>query len=290
MALSRLLLPAVAAAVIAGGDVANAAPSEPLSATVELHPAVVRFGDPVNASVTVVLDPDLVDVRTVRVEPSVAPYAPAGPPKVTSSTSGATEKLRYSYVLMCVDSGCLPGKKPRVLAFPSTVVSATSGTKTLTARAAMPRLTVSSRLPAGATASASPRFLAPTTLPPARYAVSPTLLSDLLVAATALLGVAGLALLARELVRLSRYRRRRAAVLRTPLEIALAYVRQAARRPAAADRRKALGLLARTLDDRGDDVLASSVDAAAWGERPPDSERVLAFADEVEAADRDRRR
>lgn len=284
MALSRVLAAAAAAVAVAGGGIATAAPAAPLGASAELRPAATLFGDPVSASVIVVLDRATVDARSVRVEPSFAPYAPTGPPKVTRRTSGARETLRYSYVLMCVDSGCLPGKHPLVVRFPPAAVSATSGRRTLNVRAVLPHLTVSSRLPAGATASASPHFRAPATVPAVRYSVSPTALSDLLVAATALLGAAGAALLARELARLSRDRRRRAAARRTPLEIALAYARQAARRPAAADRRKALGFLAEALDGRGDDALASSADAAAWAERPPDGARVLALADEVEAA------
>lgn len=286
MALSRILAAIAVVAAAGSAGIAHASPGAPLTAAATARSGHVRFGDPVSVSVTVVVDRTAVDARTVRVEPSFAPYVPTGPPHVTRSASGSSETLRYSYVLSCVDDGCLPGKKPLVVTFPPALVRATSGTRTVTAHAAMPRITVSSRLPAGATASVSPRFLAPRSVPPVRYAVSPLLLSDLLVAATALLGVAGLALLARELVRLSRDRRRRAAARRTPLEVALAYARQAALRPAP-DRRKAVGFLAETLDDRGDEGLASSADALAWAERPPDSERVLALAEEVETAVRE---
>lgn len=276
MALKRFVAVAVAAIFALGAGTAQAAP---LAARASFRPATVLFGDPVRAIVTVTLDSSAVDAGGVHVEPSFTPYSPTGPPTVKRTESGPSETLEYSYRLMCVDDGCLPGKKPLVLRFPPVVVTA----KGLMVRAALPALTVSSRLGPGATASASPRFRAPETVPPVQYSVSPGLLSWLLVAAATMLGVAALLVLGLGGVRLAAQRRRRALLRRTPLEVALAYVRQAAPRPAS-DRRKALGLLAGTLDARGDDALAAEANEAAWEEQPPGSERALALADEVEAA------
>jgi hypothetical protein len=110
-------------------------------------------------------------------------------------------------------------------------------------------------------------------------------LADALTTAAALLAAAAMLVLSRGLLR--SLRRRRAAPPRTPLEIAIAYVRQAARRPVAADRRKALGYLAEILDESGDASRAASTDAIAWSEETPQAERALALADEVESETRD---
>jgi hypothetical protein len=262
----------------AGGGAA-AVPSTPLAATAGLEPAQVFFGDPVDATVTVVLDRTDVKSSTVRVEPSFAPYAPSGTPAVTRTVSGSFETLRYAYTLVCVNDGCLPGTTPRNVQFPPAAVRA--GTRT--AHASWPELVVSSRLGRDATASGTPTFVAPTALPAVRFAVAPGALADALTAAAGLLAAVAMILLAREASRYRERRRRGEAARRTPLEVALAFAREAAHRPVAADRRKALGLLAEVLDERGDATLAASADAAAWGESPPDGERLLSFADEVES-------
>jgi hypothetical protein len=72
----------------------------------------------------------------------------------------------------------------------------------------------------------------------------------------------------------------------TPLEAALAYTRDAAGRPDPADRRKALELLATTLEDEGAPALAGSAEDAAWSEEPPSPDRARELADEVEASTR----
>jgi hypothetical protein len=182
-----------------------------------------------------------------------------------------------------VNEGCLPGSAPRTVRFPPAKVRAAAGTRVTTARAAWPKLVVSSRLDTAATASGTPRFVGPSGLPRAKYAVAPRALADALTVAAALLAAAAMLLLAREAARYRDRRRHGAAARRTPLEVALAYAREAAGRPVAADRRKALGFLAEVLDERGDSSLAASADAVAWAEEPPGGRQVLALADEIES-------
>ncbi|HEY2072660.1 MAG TPA: hypothetical protein VGG88_03710 [Gaiellaceae bacterium] len=263
-----------------GGGPAGPPPARPLAARAALVPAQTLFGDPVVATITVVLDRELVAGGSVRVEPSFAPYAPTGLPSVTRTTAGRLETLQYRYTLECVNDGCLPGRAPLTVRFPAFVVSGSSVKQAVS----WPALVVSSRLSAAATAAGSPQFVEPDGLPPVRYSVSPGMLGDVLVVLAGLLALAGMLLLVREVLLRNEARRRRAADRRSPLEIALDYVRQAAGRPLASDRRKALGLLAEILDERGDDALAVSADAAAWAEGAPEPSTVLAIADEVESA------
>ena len=64
---------------------------------------------------------------------------------------------------------------------------------------------------------------------------------------------------------------------------ALALVRAARARPAP-DRRRALGLLSRTLRRRGDAGEASAAADLAWSEPEPDPDRMGQLADRVESA------
>lgn len=269
-----------------GGGGTGSAPVGPLAATAALEPAQVFFGDPVGATVTVTLDRAAIAASSVRVEPSFAPYAPTRSPRVTRTSSGRSETLRFAYTLVCVDDGCLPGTTPRSVRFPPAAVRALDGAHVVTTRATWTVLAVSSRLDKAAIASGTPRFVGPSGLPAVTYAIAPGALTDALTAVAALLAVAAMLVIVREFARYRTRRHQGVAARRTPLEIALAYAREAASRPSAVDRRKALGFLSGILDERGDSTLAASADAVAWAEEPPDGPQVLALADEVEAETR----
>jgi hypothetical protein len=258
-------------------------PTTPLAAVAALEPAQVFFGDPVDATVTVTLDRAAVAASSVRVEPSFAPYAPTGTPSVRRTSSGRSETLRYTYTLVCVNDGCLPGSTPRSVRFPPASVRATAGDRAARTRATWPALVVSSRLDKAATASGTPKFVGPSGLPATKYAVAPGALADALTAAAGLLAAAAMLLLVREAARYRERGRRGVTARRTPLEVALAYAREAAGRPVTADRRKALGFLAEVLDEQGDSSLAASAGEAAWAEDPPEGTQVLALVDEIES-------
>ncbi|HEY4411747.1 MAG TPA: hypothetical protein VGN06_02005 [Gaiellaceae bacterium] len=266
-----------------GGGGNGSAPATPLAATAALEPAEVFFGDPVAATVAVTLERGAIDASSVRVEPSFAPYAPTGSPRVTRTSSGRSETLSFAYTLLCVDDGCLPGTRPRSIRFPPATVRALAGAHAVTTRATWSPLAVSSRLDKAALASATPKFVGPSGLPAVKFTIAPGPLTEALTAIAGLLAAVAMLLIVRELARYRTRRRQGAAARRTPLEIALAYAREAAGRPSAADRRKALGFLSEVLDERGDASLAASADAVAWAEEPPEGPQVLALADEVEA-------
>ena len=68
----------------------------------------------------------------------------------------------------------------------------------------------------------------------------------------------------------------------SPLEAAIAYTREAADRADPTDRRKAIGLLARTLAAEGHDSLAASTTTVAWSDTPPSPASARTLADEAE--------
>ncbi|HEV2590644.1 MAG TPA: hypothetical protein VGU02_02005 [Gaiellaceae bacterium] len=263
------------------GATSSGAPATPLAARATLAPAQVLFGDQVRATITVAFDRSAVNSSSVQVEPSFAPYAPQGSPAVTRTRSGRTETLHYEYMLECTSEACLPGGKPLVVQFPPVVVTAASRGRMHNVHAAWPQLLVSSRIRSG---TGKLVFAGPGGVPRARFDVSPGALTGLLLVLAGILSAAAVAILVREGFRLAATRRHDAEARRTPLEIALERVREAAGRPESADRRKALGHLAQVLARRGDAAIAGTVDEAAWRPAAPDDARMFSIAEEVESS------
>jgi hypothetical protein len=285
---------ALAAAVVGAGLVATGlgwwntepslhSPAHPLLVRTRLEPGAAFFGDPVVAVVAVDLDPRVVVAGSVRVEASFAPYLESTPPLIGHDAGGREETVTYSYTIQCVSDGCLPVGARRVVRLPAVVVTARGDGRELRVTAAMPAATVVSRLAAPDLRSATPPFVSASSLPPPSYGVPPTATALMLTVTAALLGAGAVFLVGAELAGLAA-RRRDALEEPTPLLSALAFVRDAARRPDAADRRKALELLADTLAGQGSPSLADSAEQVAWGEAPPSPERALEVADRVEAA------
>jgi hypothetical protein len=255
--------------------------AHPLAVRTRLVPSAAFFGDPLVAQVAVDLDSRVVAPGSVRVEPSFAPYVQSAPAAVDRTTVGRQETIVYSYTIQCVSDGCLPVGARRIVRLPAVVVTARAGGRQLTVTAAMPAASVASRLGTSDFRSATPQFLHSSLLPPPSYGASPTALALALTVVAGLLGAGAAVLLGVELAVLAR---RRSASLEepAPLRSALAFVRDAARRPDAADRRKALELLAETLAGQGNPTLADTAERVAWAEPPPSAERALELADQVE--------
>jgi hypothetical protein len=264
------------------GAPAGGAPSSALEVRTSFEPNPSFFGDPVVAQVAVQRDTRVVAARSLRVDASFAPYVETAPPAVSRSRAGSAETTLYRYTIQCVTDGCLPLGKPRTVQFPPVVVTASAGTRSVKATGRWAPMLVTSRLTAADVAASAGRFRRPATMPRPVYAVSPGPLAGALTAAAVILALAALALLGVELTRLAARRRRDRAAELTQLEVALAYVREAASRDDAADRRKAVGLLAETLAVEGRGGLAASADDVAWSEVPPSQARTLRLADEVE--------
>jgi hypothetical protein len=264
----------------------GAPPAHRLAVSTSLEPHPAFYGDVLTAEIDVEINSADVAAKSVRVVPGFGPYVETNPPKVTESGVGSDRTLRYRYSIQCVSEFCLPGAKPFALQIPPVTVTAKAGSQQLKATATWPTTFIASRLTAKDIARTHFRFAK--TVPAPKYTVPPGTLAGLLTAAAGILAVAALALIGFELVRLVERRRRRALVVLTPLETALAYTRDAARRPDAADRRRALGLLAKTLDSEGvATTLADTAADVAWSEEPPTPDRAIELADEVESTAKD---
>ena len=261
---------------------ADRAAAHPLSVRTTLLPGTALFGDPVIAQVTVVVDSGVVDPGSVRVVPGFAPFVESAPPVVSRTTVGSDVTYRYRYSIQCVSDGCLPAGGSRVVKLPGALVKAQAGARPLSAVASWPPATISTRLSESDVHATTPRFRHSASLPAPLYAVSPGTLALSLTVVGALLALAAAVILGAELVAQLRRRRARAA-FRTPLESALDFVRDAARRRDADDRRKALELLAETLETEGNPSLAGTAWQAAWAEQPPSPERALEVVEDVEA-------
>lgn len=228
-----------------------------------LAPRPVLFGDAVTAHVDV-----LGDARSVRVDASFAPWQATA----HETTSGGKRSFRYT--LSCLDSACLP----RTFRFPPVTVTAQlRNGRTVTVRRAWPALAVVGRFSPAAVGAPRPPFRADTALPAPSYAVAPGPLALALDVVAGLLAAVAAALVAFELLRRARLRGRFVDT-RPPLVRALALVREAERRPPP-DRRKAVALLARTLEEHG---LAERAARVAWSPEQPSPERLEQLADEVE--------
>jgi len=285
---SRSLLAAAALIAICvaspSGALGAAAPlAAPLQVTTAFLPKAAFFGDPVVAQVSVAFPPAAVEAATVQVTPSFAPFAQTGPAQVTHGHQGSDELVTYSYPIQCYTNLCVALRGALRVRLPPVLVTAKSATGgELRATGRWRPTLVESRLTKKAIASLTPYFYWSTRLPGVSYAISPTLWAAILVVVGVLFGLGAAALVGVELVTL-RERLKRAALERlTPLERALAFTRQAARRPDATDRRKALNLLAQALESDGRARLAGRSGAAAWSPVPPTPGTATELADAVE--------
>jgi hypothetical protein len=263
------------------------APKHPISVQATLTPRPSLFGDPVTAEVDVQIDERTVDRSSLHVDPRFDPFVPTRAPDVSHSRVGRHETVRYRYTLQCLSDNCVPDrKKPLVVQLRPFVVTATSGSRQVHAASTWPVTAILSRLQPRDVASFNPRFRRPRAVPAPTYSLSPSRTADILTAVGALIALVSLAVLAGEAARLLERRRRRRTVVLSPLEEALAYTRDSASRADPADRRKALELLARTLEAEGAPALADTAGDVAWSEEAPTPEQALELADEVEGTTR----
>jgi hypothetical protein len=255
-------------------------PERPLSATAILDTRALSFGDQLGARVEVLVDPRRVDVGSVRVRPRFAPW------RVVSSAadrrSAAGTLLTYRYTLECLSPACLPGRTLAERRFlPALVVYRTSSGRSVRSAVEWPPYRVATRLTSPDIGDPTQHLEADTSLPPVSYRIAPGTLQALLAALSALLVLAAGVLMYRALPR-------RRAIVRDPdlppLERALLLVRASTANGYPAERRRALGGLARALRADGRPDLAQAAVRLAWSSRPPSSEAASAFADRVEEA------
>jgi hypothetical protein len=255
----------VAMLSLASAGTAGGAPT-PFVVSAGFSPPTIHYGDPVTAVVDVHFDPRRIARASIRPAPSFGPFVLVARPVVEDVGSSL---VRFRYSLLCVTEGCLPVHASKVIRLKPLRVTAGGGSATTSWQP----LRVVSRLHPSDLRGEAP-FRSPDAPPPPRYRVGPGGLATGLIAAAALctLGAVGL------LIAAVRRRRRRPVTRRaSPLELAIAYVRDSTGRPAP-DRRRALELLS----EAADDDLAPDAADAAWSRHAPTPAAAGELADRAE--------
>lgn len=287
-----LLLAAGAVAAIAAvllvrswtDDDATILSTDLIAARAELLPQTHDFGDPVLARVDVLVDHAFVDPDSLRLEPTFAPYRISRRPEPERSEIGTTTRVRYEFVLSCLQRACLPKGASRQFEFPPgqlSYVITEIGERQTTSFEWIP-IDVSSRL--GTKGIEQALRADALDVPPVSYRVSPHLVAGLALALGGLLTLAALALIAPllPLEALSRRLRARRASRRSAVARALALVRDADARERQDELRRALERLSRELRGVRSPELARDARRLAWSEDNPPSEGVGALSTEVE--------
>ncbi len=265
--MTRFLGSLLAFAVVLGG--APPAGATAVQISTRTTPQRALFGDVIHATITVRAS------AVATVQAGFSPYEVMGS-RSTSSRSGGVVTTTWTFALQCLQPQCAPGPGARRIALaPSRVLV---GSRVLTAR--FSRAVVDTRATPAQVAHPERSFLHPTTPPAPTYRFAPDTMRRLLFAAAALLVLLAVGLL----WPLLRRRSQSATVRqRDALAHALALVRAARSRPPP-DRRRALGLLSRTLRRQGDAQVARDAADLAWSEPDPDADRMETLAERVEGS------
>lgn len=276
-------------------------PTPRIQANAVLTPRTVAFGDTITARVDVTLDRDRVDPDSVRVATDFTPWRPTVDVDRRRRDGETTTHLRTTWTLRCLASACLPPALPLHLPFPPATVTYDTVEKQVRPARPLnlrwPELVVQSRLDATGTSPASGSGSSPfetpwradlVSMPSVSYRLDPDAARLPLFAAAG-----GFALLGLGLVYLGRPRRRPQLVLApeepptpvlTPVEQALALLEDSVAADGAADRRRALELVAAELAGRGNHDLAQLVRRLAWSRQTPEVERTTPLAEQVRPA------
>jgi hypothetical protein len=192
--------------------------------------------------------------------------------------------LAYRYALECLTAACVPERGQVERQFLPALVSYRTRTGRLEQlQVEWPSYTVASHLTAADRPDPTARMRVDAALPPVTYRIDPGTLRALLAALSGILVVATALLLAGALWR------RVPGVLPAapelpPLGRALRLVRASTSNGFPAERRKALGLLARELRRSGHRELARDAVRLAWSAEDPSPDAADAFAEEVETS------
>jgi hypothetical protein len=263
---------------------ARTADKAAISVQGSLAPNAVLFGDPLTARALVVFDPARVRASSVRLLPRFGSYRVSRATRKTQQVGGSTE-LVYRFVLECLTVGCAPGRPQVALDFPPAIlrfVTREGAARHLAVD--WPSVTVASRLDDADRADPSAAGLrvdmAP---PPVSYRLSPGALVDGLVAASVLFVLAAAVFLAMVLRRQVASAPQARTSDQTPLEEALALVRETAADGHSPERqRMALERLVREHQGFGRTELAATAGRLAWSAAEPSPNTALEFVGRVE--------
>lgn len=247
------------------------------------------FGQPLTATVRVVVDPARVDPGSVAVTTRFAPFA-VRDERDDVRHVGRADVLSFAYTLQCLSAGCLPRpatgrSKGAATAFQLHVARVTARRRdgrAISVAARWPVFGVQSRLTAQDIAYSQPQIEAPLSAPAVTWRASPALLAALASALAALLVVGAGGLLASAALRDGRpLRALRIPRNLTPVERALRLAEFAARRGETDESRRALERLAIELRRRGETRHAAEAERLAWSQLRPTESTVAELAGEV---------
>jgi hypothetical protein len=243
-----------------------------------------RFGDALPGRLDVLVPNDRVDPGTVALDADFAPYELVRQPRIARLEDGGTTLVRFDFELRCLVHDCLrrSAGEGGVLLPPATIRYVGPGGEPAGVGAGW------ETVPAGTwldddTAELLTWHTALEPLPALEYRLPPQLLAVVLLALSLAAAAGGAALLVPR-IRAALPEPRPAGDDRSVLERALAAVRSAAGGEDAAERRRALDLLARELRAGARRGEARAARRLAWSRRPPRPSEMEALADRVEGA------
>jgi hypothetical protein len=257
---------------------------EPITGTALLEPEQHLFGDAVRARLELVVDRNRIDPDSVEVGANFASYRELRPLERKRTDSGPITMLRYDFLVACLTAACLPKEGGRV-DFGAVAVEYTPRGDPVpqTASVEWPPLRAAGRIDPDRLEQAALRAELRDLTPPS-YRISPKAV-ELVALLLAVLFAAAAAILALRFVPLDRIAARlgaRRADRRTPLERALAQVRDAITRDRPAEGRRALDRLAAELRAAENPELAGDASRLAWSKGAPGDARVRPLSNDVE--------
>jgi hypothetical protein len=257
---------------------------EPITGTALLEPEQHLFGDAVRARLELVFDRNRIDPDSVEVGANFGSYRELRATERMRTDSGPITKLRYEYLLTCLTAACLPKGGGRV-DFGAVAVEYTPRGDPVpqTASVEWPPLRAAGRIDPNRLEQAALRAELRDLTPPS-YRISPKAV-ELVALLLAVLFAAAAAILALRFVPLDRISARlgaRRADRRTPLERALAQVRDTIARERPAEGRRALDRLAAELRAAENPELAGDASRLAWSKGAPGDARVRPLSNDVE--------
>jgi hypothetical protein len=276
----RIALLAATAGVVVLTATGTASAAAPIEVKTSISPDWIYFADGVTARVDVVVDRTLVDATSVQVAAPFTPWEETGEQQVTTAQTGGVTHLTIAYTLRCIVFDCLPkGTVVQRFRLPVVTVTALSvDGGSIVVKRPWPPVNVAGRFLPPVIGAVRPQLLLETRAPTARFGVSPSTSALAFDAGAGLVGLVALVLVALE-VRRYVERRRNPVDERPPLVRALDLVREAQMRDRE-DRRRAVALLARLLED-GNQTAAAEI---AWSKSDPSPDELEQLAGEIEAS------
>jgi hypothetical protein len=257
---------------------------EPIAGTALLEPEQHLFGDAVRARLELVMDRDRIDPDSVEVGANFQPYRELRPVERTRTDSGPITRLRYDYLIACLTAGCLPKGGGRV-EFGGVAIEFTRPGEPVpqTASVEWPPLRAAGRIDPDRLGQAALRAeLRDLSSPSYRISPKAVELVALLLAVAFAAAAAILVIRFLPLDRIAAWLGARRADRRTPLERALALVRDAVAGGRPAEGRRALERLAHELRAASNPELAGDATRLAWSKQTPGEARVTPLSHDVE--------